>query len=242
MNDILGQIGRLQLQLDKLNARHILPTFEDRSDEKLEIEAVTNDITSLFFQVQSILSRLSKNLDKISSTHAESIIAKNILQGLAFKIQTKSLEFRKSQSKYLSKICGAAMPSYKPSKFDLEDEFTSISPGSLELSEQVQVGNITTDIQKREKEINEIASSIVDLSTIFKDISAMVIDQGTLLDRIDYNVENSFTSLKNAYSELNNAEKSQSRSSRCLKRSAILLLILFIIILTIVLFVKLGNR
>jgi len=44
-------------------------------------------------------------------------------------------------------------------------------------------------ITQREKEINEIAKSIIQLSDIFKEIQALVIDQGTLLDRIDYNIE-----------------------------------------------------
>jgi syntaxin 16 len=43
--------------------------------------------------------------------------------------------------------------------------------------------------QTREQEIQRIAKSIVDLSTVFKDMASMVIDQGTVIDRIDYNME-----------------------------------------------------
>ena len=44
-------------------------------------------------------------------------------------------------------------------------------------------------IAQRERKINDIAQGITDLADIFKDLQAMVIDQGTMLDRIDYNVE-----------------------------------------------------
>jgi hypothetical protein len=41
----------------------------------------------------------------------------------------------------------------------------------------------------RDKEIQQIARSIEELSQIFKELAILVIDQGTILDRIDYNME-----------------------------------------------------
>ena len=58
-------------------------------------------------------------------------------------------------------------------------------------------------IEQREREINDIAQGIIELAEIFKELQNMVIDQGTMLDRIDYNVENMAVNVKAADKELN---------------------------------------
>ena len=42
---------------------------------------------------------------------------------------------------------------------------------------------------------------------LFKDLSTMVIDQGTMLDRIDYNVETMANDMESAVKELTTATK-----------------------------------
>lgn len=57
-------------------------------------------------------------------------------------------------------------------------------------------------ISQREREVNEIARSIAALAEIFRELQALVIDQGTLLDRIDYNIESTRVNMKVAVKEL----------------------------------------
>lgn len=57
-------------------------------------------------------------------------------------------------------------------------------------------------IDQREREINQIARSIHQLAEIFRDLQTLVIDQGTMLDRIDYNIEQTAVQVKHATVEL----------------------------------------
>lgn len=62
-------------------------------------------------------------------------------------------------------------------------------------------------ITQRDREITSIAESITDLAALFQDLSGMVIDQGTLLDRVDYNIENMARDMEGAVQELKTAIK-----------------------------------
>ncbi|KAJ3340594.1 hypothetical protein HDU93_006709 [Gonapodya sp. JEL0774] len=62
-------------------------------------------------------------------------------------------------------------------------------------------------ITQREKEINHIAKSIHTLAEIFRDMQTMVIDQGTMLDRIDYNIEQTALYTEEAVVELNKVRR-----------------------------------
>lgn len=90
-------------------------------------------------------------------------------------------------------------------------------------------------IAQREREIEDIAQGIIDLSDLFRDLQTMVIDQGTMLDRIDYNIERMNTDVKGAEQELKVASGYQQRST---KRKIMLLLAILIAGLFILLLVK----
>lgn len=47
----------------------------------------------------------------------------------------------------------------------------------------------TRQVAERDEEIRRIVESIAELQSIFKDLAGLVADQGTVLDRIDYNME-----------------------------------------------------
>lgn len=101
--------------------------------------------------------------------------------------------------------------------------------------QQKQLHSDDAAIMQREREIEDIAQGIIDLSDLFRDLQNIVIDQGTMLDRIDYNVERMAVDVKAADKELNVASGYQKRTT---KRKIILLLILIIVGMIILLVIK----
>jgi syntaxin 16 len=99
--------------------------------------------------------------------------------------------------------------------------------------------NNDSAIAQREREIEDIAKGIIDLANIFQELNTMVIDQGSMLDRIDYNVERTAEDVKGADKELVIASGYQKRS---IKRKIMLLLIIVIAGMIILLGLKLGTR
>lgn len=89
--------------------------------------------------------------------------------------------------------------------------------------------------EHREQEVTKIVKSILDLNDIFKDLAGMVQEQGTVLDRIDYNVEQTQTQVTEGYKQLQKAEVYQRKNRKMycilvLAGITLLMMILLIII------------
>ena len=95
----------------------------------------------------------------------------------------------------------AQNPYSDPSLIDTETD-TSLSHSTLQQTSMRHLRTNDSAIAQREREINDIAKGIIELADIFKELQTMVIDQGTMLDRIDYNVENMNVHVQGAQKEL----------------------------------------
>ena len=125
----------------------------------------------------------------------------------------------------------AADPSLQESDAD-----RSFSQWALQATtQQKQLHSNDAMIVQREREIEDIAQGIIDLADLFRDLQNMVIDQGTMLDRIDYNVERMNTDVKAAEREIIVASGYQKKTT---KRKIILLLMLIIVGMIILLVIK----
>lgn len=76
----------------------------------------------------------------------------------------------------------------------------SFSQSTLQVSATLTSNDAA--IMQREREITDIAKGIIELADIFQELQTMVIDQGTLLDRIDYNVEQLAVNVREADKEM----------------------------------------
>lgn len=96
------------------------------------------------------------------------------------------------------------------------------------------------DIIRRDKEIREILRSIIELQDLFREFSDIVIEQGTLVDRIDYNLEHTMEHIAAANEELREVEKGMSANTKI--TGCLLILIVVFIILSIIFASKLMLK
>ncbi|KAA1472899.1 t-SNARE [Dentipellis sp. KUC8613] len=252
VEDILSATEAKIAALDKLHAKHVLPGFADRSSEEREIEAAATDITKDFRQCQALIQRIGNaaephSFPPQSSSAAQNyaLAAKNVQRGLAAKVQDLSATFRKKQRVYMEKLQGHAI---KNQDLLVASGVTSLkgSEGLSAVDEDVEAASrsqltqqqrefLEPDLRARDRELTEIAKSIGSLAELFKDLSALVIDQGTLLDSVEYNIEQTAVQVGEAVRELDVATRYQKNTGR---RKCIFLLLLIIFGLIVVLIFK----
>jgi len=85
------------------------------------------------------------------------------------------------------------------------------------------------------KEVDHLVGTINDLAVLFKELSILTVEQGTILDRIDYNTAQALDDVKEGNVHLEETRKIEKsmRSKACL-----LCLLATIIVLGVVLVVK----
>lgn len=121
-----------------------------------------------------------------------------------------------------------------------EEEGSSSSVGFdnrnyRQVQDQLEVDFSDVDLlRERDQEMTSILKSMSELNTIFNEMNSLIVNQGSVMDRIDYNMEMIQMKVESGALELNRAERS-ARSARKLKCILILggsiLLTLFIMIL-----------
>jgi syntaxin 16 len=90
------------------------------------------------------------------------------------------------------------------------------------------------DQRHKSKEIRHLVTTINDLAVLFKELSILVVEQGTILDRIDFNIETAHKDVKQTVVHIENTvkiEKSTRTKSvmSCLIVGIIVCLVLMIL-------------
>ncbi|KAK9480167.1 t-SNARE [Lipomyces japonicus] len=251
VSDEVGQILELvkekSARLDKLHQEHVLPGFDDRTKQERIIENLTIEITQHFHECQRLIKQLDVPMNQAYLSSAQATMSKNMQISLATKVQQASTQFRKKQSQYLKTLRGngftstpiSATTATTATAYPDDDLDVSFSQSQIQQSATVSQSSNDVAIQQREAEITQIAQGIIEMADIFKELQTVIIDQGTLLDRIDYNIETMKVHVKAADSELRQASHYQQRTQKC---KIILFLLLIILLLVVIIMIKFAGR
>ena len=237
------KIGKATRELQTLHKKRLMVTFDDSNESALddEIEMKIREATKLFRACEQTLKRIALSNDDCSDS--ERTIRANIQRSSAQKIQKLNQEFRRSQQEFLARL-----KKQKEGANDATFDFLSGSGGGggnekaddAGFNEQQlqAVADLEALVSERDEEIRKIAESIQELGTIFKELAVLVIDQGTILDRIDFNMEQVAEHTRKGVVEIEKAEQYQKQAR---PRICIILLLVLNSLMIVFLVLKHNN-
>ena len=164
-----------------------------------------------------------------SAGYEDRTVRYNVMRSRATKIQELTKTFREAQRNYLQGmksieqkgkqyIDNESIEATLPNLANIADGFDEVQLARLEQMEQ--------NASDRTQEKLNIAKSVHELATLFQELSVLVVEQGSLLDRIDYNVEQTLDNLSKAKVHIDKANVHQKRS-----RTALCIIVLIMLIL-----------
>jgi len=235
IEDINYDISRIKTKMAELSdchKKHLLPQFgmDARVEEEQTIEILTDLITKFFQQAQQKVQRIGAE----GLSHREELMKKNVQSSLASQLQELSVQFRKSQQDYLQKLQGRTPKGSGIGVSLIDDDDDGKPPVvSFTADQQRKVIEAEDIVAQRTKEIKQISKSINELAIIFKDLALLVVEQGTMLDRIDYNIEETKQHTTVAVQQLHQAQEHQKgyRNKLCMLLLCIGILILLVVVL-----------
>uniref|UniRef100_A0A914GZ72 Uncharacterized protein n=1 Tax=Globodera rostochiensis TaxID=31243 RepID=A0A914GZ72_GLORO len=229
-------IDEVNYELTRIKARE--PTLRELQQKQLtnldfsddkgshdtgKIAELTEELTSMFGHCKRLIKLIEE--DETDQQTSFNKLRQNVVASLVLLLNALMHEFRASQSSYLrhldsrkNNLDSFVIKSNVPTISGVNGALDSTNNDGEE--EELSIDQIQYIMQnehmskEREKEVIKISRSILELNSMFKDIASMIVDQGTILDRIDYNVEQSASRIKSAFKSVKKAEKYQQQNKK----------------------------
>ena len=203
-----------------------MPKFDE--EENIQID---KEIKELITNMTLKVKRAEGNIKKLSKmnlpSESEEEIKNNIKINLAEKIKNFTHELKQNEQKYVK--------NYKELVGDIsEDDEKNKFNYSKNSNEGFLNIHADNQLQRRDEEISTLLNSINQLATTFQDLQVIVQEQGTILDRIDYNIDTTVDNVEKANKNLKEANKKMKRN--CFRNATMILLSVIFVESVILLF------
>lgn len=240
INDLVSELQacqekRLMIQFNIEEQRNL-----SKNIKKISYQ-LTKEIRYLEKSIQIYIStdipNESENSESITNFLQEQI-KENMNQNILSEFFIFSKKFKLNQEIYLKKCEELVIEDDEEDKeINNAIEMNEISTTNSENDDNVQRSNSDQNflmkdepdllLQERDNEIGNIVKGVNTLHEMFKDMNILVNEQGTILDRIDYNIDIGFDNVVKAKKKINSAN--ESRKGSCF-RNVILVLMLCIFV------------
>jgi len=225
------EIKEIKQQIEKLVAahQHRLALPEDsaqcRSRER-EVEVISANVAAQIRVCEQTIHQI-RHIGRKKEGVLDDEFRQNMQRNLASQLQHLSKRCRELQKAYMTQLKSRKeAPSAAAAAAAAEDSggyggpaLSSAAP--VQMQQQLnELDEMEAIAAQRSSDIAQIASSVVELNRIFRDLAELVIDQGTILDRIDHNTEKIYQRSDEAKGQLHQAvtrkKESDTRAWRCL--------------------------
>ena len=215
-------------KLKEEQQKRIVPNFNE-----IESKLITQNIQMISTKMTQQLKKckyLTKELKTLlANSDLDENVKINMYQNLLNRLAETSRALQINEEMQLQKY----------HEFNgVEDSFFNINNfDSIETTQTQKFNSIDAkkiDINKdRNKEIDQIVKTVNELKEIFQEVADMIIFQGTILDRIDYNIYESRHNIRRGNREME--ETHERLKSGCVRRiNQILIICIFIMSILII--------
>ena len=219
--------------------QRLIPKFDDEENKKLNksIKELSSEMTLELKDCQKILKEIISDKTDEDDINLNNINNKQIKQNMKQNIITKINEFTKkfklNQELYNNKfndfVIDEEIANKSFSMKKIEEEENKNSSDFLSTQEN------NSQLRRRDQDLTNLLNSVNELAQLFKDMQTLVMEQGTILDRIDYNIDIASTNVSKGKKNITKADKYMKNN--CF-RNVIIILIVIIFIEAILIILK----
>ena len=221
--------------LQEKQQKRLMPKFDDKENKKLSksikglAQEMSEDLKNCEILIKEIINDNQEDNISISNLQIKENMKNNILSKL--KYFTK--KFKLNQELYINKF----------HDFVGDEDFGNTSMRNKEINEKgkndfLAVQENNEQLRRRDNDLNILLNSVNELAQLFKDMQTLVMEQGTILDRIDYNIDIASTNINKGKNNIIKAEKHMKNN--CF-RNVIIVLIICIFIESLLIIFKFIN-
>ena len=211
--------------------QRLIPKFDDQENKKLNksIKEISTEMTQQLKQCQNILKEIIddkedlndlNNFSELNVTNAQ--IKQNMKQNLITKLNDFTKKFKLNQELYNNKF----------QDFVIDEEMANKSFSIRKNEEKNSNDFLSTQenndqLQRRDEDLTNLLKNVNELAQIFKDMQTLVMEQGTILDRIDYNIDIASSNISKGKKNITKADKHMKNN--CFRNVIIILIVIIFI-------------
>ena len=213
--------------------QRLIPKFDDQENKKLNksIKDLSTDMTQDLKECQQILKEIinekideddDNNINNLNTSSSQ--VKKNMKQNIITKLNEFTKKFKLNQEIYTKKF----------KDFVFEEEIANNSFSIRKDEEEIKGNNdfLSTQenndqLRRRDEDLTNLLKSVNELAEIFKDMQALVMEQGTILDRIDYNIDVASVNVSQGKKNITKADKHMKNN--CFRNVIIILIVIIFI-------------